>query len=88
MIDVRIVVAAALIGLSFLSDGAHAQACVPNRDARQIIEQGQALPFAEAAARAGIEANQVVDADLCQGGGGYVYRVRLRDGGQTDIPAN
>jgi hypothetical protein len=88
MNGLRIIAVAALLAFSGLPGAAMAQGCVSGQEARQLLDQGQVIPFPEAAARAGLESNQVADAQLCQSGGGYVYRVRLRDGGQASIPAN
>jgi hypothetical protein len=88
MTGIRLIAAVALLAICNLADGALAQACVSREEARQLIDQGQVVTLAQAASSAGITDNQIVDAQLCQGGGGYVYRVRLRDGGQTDIAAN
>jgi hypothetical protein len=71
-----------------VSPGMAQGGCVSNSEGHQLVAQGQAITFPEAASRAGIEANQVVGVQLCQAGGGYVYRVRLRDGRQANIPAN
>jgi uncharacterized membrane protein YkoI len=58
-------------------------------DIRQVEGQN-VMTLAEAMQRAGVSGN-VVDAQLCRAGGGYVYRVRIRDaGGQlksVEIPA-
>ena len=65
--------------------------CVSGRDGRQLLEQRQVVPFPEAMRRAGISSDQVVEVQLCRGGGGYVYRVRvLQPGGnvrRVNIPA-
>lgn len=64
--------------------------CVSGGEGRQLLEQGQVIPFPQAMRQAGIQ-GKVVDVQLCRSGGGYVYRVRVLDpGGQvstTDIPA-
>jgi hypothetical protein len=69
-----------------------AQGCVTRQQARQLFEQGQAIPFPEALRRAGLSRNQLAgDPQLCRGGGGYVYRVRIVQNGQVqavNIPAN
>jgi uncharacterized membrane protein YkoI len=47
------------------------------------------VPLPEAMQQAGVEGG-VVEAELCRGGGGYSYRVRLRQNGQVrvvNIPA-
>jgi hypothetical protein len=85
--------AAALLVLAFagaVSQGM-AQECVSGRAGRQLIERREVLPFPDALRRAGIAHNQLVDRQLCRGGGGYVYRLRvLGPGGRVrgiDIPA-
>lgn len=84
----RIIAVASLIALCGVTSDGMAQSCVSRQEARQLLDQGQIIPLPDATSRAGIDASQVVDAELCQGGGGYVYRVRLRDGGQANVPAN
>jgi len=76
----RNAIAAALLVLALGGAGNDALAlgrCVSGRDGRQLLEQGQVVPFPEAMARAGVMAHQIVDVQLCRGGGGYVYRVRV-----------
>ena len=82
-----IALTALFFGTATPSSPAVAQ-CVSNSEGHQLVAQGQAITFPEAASRAGIQANQVVGVQLCRSGGGYVYRVRLRDGRQANIPAN
>jgi hypothetical protein len=85
--------AAALAGI-LLAGGAGpaSAACLSGRDGRQLIEQGQVVPFPEAMRRAGLSSDQVVEVQLCEGGGGYVYRVQvLQPGGEVrsmNIPAS
>jgi hypothetical protein len=88
-----IAAAAALLALSGLGTESLGQGgCVSGHEARQILEKGQAAPFPEAFRRAGYSRNQLAgDPQLCQSGGGYVYRVRVVQGGQVSsvtIPAN
>ena len=68
-----------------------AQGCTSRQDGRALLEQGQVLPLPEAMRRAGISRDQVVEVQLCQAGGGYVYRVRvLQPGGRVrsiNVPA-
>ena len=80
------------VALASLSPAAWAQdACLSSGEGRQLLEQGQVVPFPQAMREAGLSADQVVEVQLCQSGGGYVYRVRvLEAGGQIktmDIPA-
>lgn len=70
--------------------GSLAQGCLSRSEGRSLMEQGQVLPLPEAMRRAGVSGD-VVDAQLCAGGGGYVYRVRVRQGGDVkpiSIPAS
>lgn len=64
--------------------------CVSGGEGRQLIEQGQVVPFPQAMQQAGIS-GQVVDVQLCRSGGGYVYKARVREqSGEVravDIPA-
>jgi hypothetical protein len=88
--------AAALVALFLAVAGtsgpAAAQACVSRQQARQLLEQGQAVPFPDALQRAGYSRNQLAgDPQLCKAGGGFVYRVRIVRSGQVSavsIPAN
>lgn len=78
--------------LACASPGAMAQGgCLSGGEGRQLLEQGQVVPFPQAMRQAGLSADQVVDVQLCRSGAGYVYRVRvLEAGGQVssmDIPA-
>jgi hypothetical protein len=88
-----IVLALALLGgLAAATPQALAQGCVGGREAQELIQQGQVAPFPEALRRAGFAPNELAgDPQLCQGGGGYVYRVRVMRDGQVSsvsIPAN
>lgn len=85
-----ITLAALLLALAGpLSEG-QAQSCMSGRDpaARALVEQGQVAPLGDALARAGLSTGDVADAQLCGTGGGYFYRVQLRQGGTQDIPAS
>ena len=93
MAKIRAFVAALLfLGLLGLPGAGMAQSCVSGRDGRQLLEQGEVVPLPEAMRRAGLKRDQVVEVQLCQAGGGFVYRVRvLQPGGQVrsvDIPAS
>lgn len=81
--------AAFLLALSGIAAESQAQ-CVSGQQARQILEQGQAVPLATALQMAGLGDAQVLDAQLCKSGGGWSYRVRYRKAGQVssaNIPA-
>ena len=64
--------------------------CVSGGEGRQLLEQGQVVPFPQAMQQAGIS-GQVVDVQLCRSGGGYEYRARVREEGgevrEVSIPA-
>jgi hypothetical protein len=66
--------------------------CVSGKQARDLIQQGQVVTFPEALQRAGVSRDQVAgNPQLCQAGGGFVYRVRVYQDGQlsgVNIPAN
>lgn len=63
--------------------------CVSSQEGRQLVAQGQVLPFPVAVRNAGLADNEVLGVRLCQSGGGrFVYLVQLRQGGQTTIPAD
>jgi hypothetical protein len=84
-----IAVAGLFLALSGVHTASLAQSgCVSDSEGHQIVAQGQAIPFPEAASRAGIPANQIVSVALCRAGGGYIYRVQLRQGGTKNIPAS
>jgi hypothetical protein len=87
-----LILAALFVGTAGLSSEGWAQNCVGGQEARQILQQGQAVPLAEALQRAGISPDQLAgNPQLCQSGGGFVYRVRVYQDGQLSsraIPAN
>lgn len=60
-------------------------------DIRQLPADAQAVTLPAAMQRAGIS-GQVISAQLCQSGSGYVYRVRVRGANgevkSTEIPAD
>ena len=87
------VIAAAILALALAgpTSGAVAQQCLSPSEGQALVAQGQVMPFPSAVRQAGISPDQVVDVQLCQAGGGYVYRVRVIDAsGQVtamNIPA-
>lgn len=87
-----IALAALLLSTAGISSLGMAQGCVSGQQARNLLEQGRAVPLAVALQRAGISPNQLAgDAQLCQSGGGFIYRVRIVQDGQVSsvsIPAN
>jgi hypothetical protein len=62
---------------------AGAQQCVSGGEGRQLVAQGQVAPLPVALQRAGLGDAQVISARLCRAGGGWSYRVRVRQGGQV-----
>jgi hypothetical protein len=74
-----IAVATLLLGLAAAPSAGLAQGgCVSGGEARQLLEEGEVMPFPAALQQAGIS-GQVVDVQLCHGGGGYVYQARIRE---------
>ena len=66
-------------------------ACLSERETRQAVRSGQAVRLNVALRQAGIRPREVVGAKLCEGGGGYVYRVQVYDGRNATsiaVPAN
>jgi hypothetical protein len=87
-----IATAVLLLALAGPPSGASAQGgCVSPGEGQQMVAQGQVRPFPDAFRGAGFTADQLVDQpQLCSAGGGWVYRVRVLQGGQVstvDIPA-
>ena len=87
-----LILALLFLGAAVPFADAWAQGCVGGQEAREILQQGQAIPLAEALQRAGISPDQLAgNPQLCQSGGGFVYRVRVNQGGELSsvtIPAN
>ncbi len=85
-----IVAALLFLAPAFLPSESLGQSCMSGGDpqARALVEQGQVVSLAVALNRASLDHNQVASAELCPGGGGYVYRVRLRSGDTRDVPAS
>lgn len=90
---IKYVIAAALLAVAIAGAASPglAQQCLSGGEGRALLEQGQVIPFPQAARQAGISPDRVVDVQLCRSGGGYVYRVRVLDAsGQVsamNIPA-
>ena len=66
-------------------------ACLSDRETREAVRSGQAVRLNVALRQAGVRPRDVVKADLCEGGRGYVYRVQVYDGRNAtsiDIPAD
>ena len=57
----------------FLAGPASA-ACLSQGEARNVVASGQAKPLAAVQSQAG---GEIVKAQLCQEGGGYVYRLSV-----------
>ncbi|MBZ8133920.1 PepSY domain-containing protein [Afifella sp. IM 167] len=82
--------ALALALLPLLAAGAQA-ACLGSGEARQVVSSGQAMPLSAALSRAGVS-GEVVNVQLCEEGGRYVYHASVlgSDGrvSQVSVPAN
>jgi hypothetical protein len=91
MFAARLTLLATLLAAAGLPSAGLAQ-CVSGQEARQLLEQGQVVPFPEALRRAGVSRDQLAgNPELCQAGGGFVYKVRVYQDGQltgANIPAN
>jgi hypothetical protein len=75
--------------IAALSSEGQAQ-CVSQGEGQQMVAQGQVQPLPAALANAGLGGVQVLGAQLCRAGGGWVYQVRYNAGGavQTaNVPA-
>ena len=86
----RAIALAALLALGGLSAEAQAQGCVSAGQGQQMVDQGKVKPLYVALQSAGLAQAQVLSAELCQSGGGWIYRVRYRQGGDVgtaDVPA-
>jgi hypothetical protein len=89
MIMLRTIALAALLSFGGLASEGQAQ-CVPPGQGQQMVDQGTVRPLYVALQGAGLAQAQVLSAQLCQAGGGWVYRVRYRQGGNVgtaDVPA-
>lgn len=61
-------------------------ACLSQGQARQVVASGQAAPLGAVAGQAG---GEIVKAQLCQQGGGYVYVLSVLKGGKvTTVTVN
>ncbi len=79
----------ALLAAMGVSSQSAAQ-CVSRGEGQQMVAQGQVTPLPVALQSAGLAGAQVLSADLCRAGSGWVYQVRYRHGGQVSqasIPA-
>lgn len=78
MAKIRNTAAALLFAFAAIGDVGMAQAaCVSDRDFRQLAARGQVVSLPDALRSAGVR-GQVIEAQLCEAGGGYSYRVRVR----------
>ncbi len=60
--------------------------CLSQAQARQVVASGQAVPLGSVAGQAG---GEIVKAQLCQQGGGYVYVLSvLKNGAVTTVTVN
>jgi hypothetical protein len=84
-------IAAALILLAAAGLSSEGQAqCVSRSEGQQMVDQGQVQPLPAALANAGLGNVNVLGADLCRVGGGWVYQVRYNAGGAVktaNVPA-
>ncbi|MCX2723444.1 PepSY domain-containing protein [Roseibium salinum] len=61
-------------------------ACLSQAEAREAVASGRAVPLGSVAGSAG---GEIVKAQLCQQGGGYVYVLSvLKDGKVTTVTVN
>ncbi|QFT33135.1 hypothetical protein K1718_19975 [Roseibium porphyridii] len=61
-------------------------ACLSQAQARDAVASGKAAPLGAVAGRAG---GEIVKAQLCQQGGGYVYKLSVLKGGKvTTVTVN
>ena len=75
--------AAGYLGISLVASTStgHAQGnCVSRGEGRELLEQGEAMPFPDALRQAGLPPDQVVDVQLCRTGSDLVYHVRIVEG--------
>ena len=88
---VRSAALALALGLGPLATPASA-ACLSPAESRDVLASGHVMPLSRALRRAGIDGQPVGRPRLCEGGGGWFYRVKVLDrrGGVTpvEIPAN
>jgi len=54
--------------------------CLSQAEAREAVASGRAVPLGSVAGAAG---GEIVKAELCRQGGGYVYRLSVRINGQV-----
>jgi len=70
---------AAVLALGFAAAPApaFAQACLSPGETREAVASGRVVPAVEAvrAAESAVPGAQITQVDLCQGGGGFVYRI-------------
>lgn len=72
--------------LTFLAVMPAEAACLSQAQARQAVASGKAAPLGSVKGRVG---GEIVTAQLCQQGGGYVYVLSvLKDGKVTKVTVN
>lgn len=74
--SIRSALVASMIALAALNAPAAAQGCLGPSESRAAVARGEAVPLSRVA---GNLDGQILDAELCQGGGGLVWRVRMLD---------
>ena len=61
-------------------------ACLSQAEARQAVNSGKAVPLGSVAGRVN---GEILKAQLCQQGGGYVYVLSVKNGGSvTTVTVN
>ena len=76
----------ALLILTFAAIGPANAACLSQGEAQQVVASGKAAPLGSVAGSAG---GEIVKAQLCQQGGGYVYLLSVLKGGKvTTVTVN
>ena len=80
------VVIFALLILTFAVIAPAQAACLSQSQAREAVASGKAAPLGAVAGQAG---GEIVKAQLCQQGGGYVYLLSVLKGGKvTTVTVN
>lgn len=67
--------------------GAAAQCPLPEKESREAVKAGRVDRLPTVVKRAGLSMRDVVSAELCSSGGGFVYQVKILapDGGLREI---
>ncbi|EFO30576.1 putative lipoprotein [Roseibium sp. TrichSKD4] len=70
----------AFFSVFLLLAGTASAACLSQGEARSVVASGKAKPLAAVQSQAG---GEIVKAQLCQEGGGYVYRLSVLVNGKV-----